>query len=84
MTSISKNVYNDTLDDIVNKYHNTYHEIIKTKPVDVKSDTYINSSQEINDKNDEKVIKRKSDKLCVKWKDYNNSFNSWIDKKDIV
>ena len=32
----------------------------------------------------EKVIKRKSDKLCVKWKDYNNSFNSWINKKDIV
>ena len=32
----------------------------------------------------EKVIKRKSDKLYVKWKGYNNSFNSWIDKKDIV
>ena len=31
----------------------------------------------------EKVIKRKSDKLYVKWKDYVNSFNSWIDKKDI-
>ena len=32
----------------------------------------------------EKVIKRKSDKLYVKWKGYDNSFNSWIDKKDIV
>ena len=32
----------------------------------------------------EKVIKRKDDKLYVKWKGYNNSFNSWIDKKDIV
>ena len=32
----------------------------------------------------EKVIKRKGDKLYVKWKDYNNSFNSWIDKKDLV
>ena len=32
----------------------------------------------------EKVIKRKGDKLYVKWKGYNNSFNSWIDKKDIV
>ena len=32
----------------------------------------------------EKVIKRKSDKLYFKWKGYNNSFNSWIDKKDIV
>ena len=29
----------------------------------------------------EKVIKRKGDKLCVKWKGYNNPINSWIDKK---
>ena len=32
----------------------------------------------------EKVIKRKGDKLYVKWKGHDNSFNSWIDKKDIV
>ena len=32
----------------------------------------------------EKVIKRKGDKLYVKWKGYDNSSNSWIDKKDIV
>ena len=32
----------------------------------------------------EKVTERKGDKLYVKWKDYDNSFNSWIDKKDIV
>ena len=32
----------------------------------------------------EKIINRKSDKLYVKWKGYNNSFNSWVDKKDIV
>ena len=32
----------------------------------------------------EKVIKRKGDKLYVKWKDYDKSFNSWIDKKDKV
>ena len=32
----------------------------------------------------EKVIKKKGDKLYVKWKGYDNSFNSWIDKKDIV
>ena len=51
MTSISKNVYTDKLDDIVNKYNNTYHSTIKMKPVDVKSNTYINSSKEINDKN---------------------------------
>ena len=30
------------------------------------------------------VIKRKGDKLYVKWKGHNNSFNSWIDKNDIV
>ena len=29
----------------------------------------------------EKVIKSKGDKLYVKWKDYDNSFNNWIDKK---
>ena len=32
----------------------------------------------------EKVIKKKGDKLYVKWKGYNNSFSSWIDKKYIV
>ena len=32
----------------------------------------------------EEVIKRKADKLCVKWKGCNSPFNSWIDKKDIV
>ena len=38
-----KNVYIDKLDDIVNKYNNTYHSTIKMKPVDVKSNTYIDS-----------------------------------------
>ena len=32
----------------------------------------------------ERVIKRKGDKLYVKWKGYDSSFNSWIDKKDLV
>ena len=32
----------------------------------------------------EKVLKRKDDKLYVKWKGYDNSFNSWINKKDLV
>ena len=156
MTSISKNVIIDKLGDMVNKYNNTYHSTIKMKPVDVKSNTYIESSKEINNKNPkfkigdtvriskykniiakyytpnwsdevfvikkvkstvpwtyvindlngeeivrtfhenelqktnrkefriEKVIKRKGDKLYVKWKGCNNSFNSWNDKKDIV
>ena len=32
----------------------------------------------------EKVIKKKGDKLYIKWKGYDNSFNNWIDKKDLV
>ena len=32
----------------------------------------------------EKVIKRKGNKLYVKWKGYDSSFNTWIDKKDVV
>ena len=156
MTSISKNVYIDKLDDIVRKYNNTYHTSIKMKPVDVKDNTYIDFKKEVNDKdpkfkvgdhvriskyknifakgympnwseetfvikkikntvpwtyaiNDlngeeiigtfyenelqktkqnkfriEKVIKRKGDKLYVKWKGYDNLFNSWTDKKDIL
>ena len=39
--AISRNVYIDKLDDIVNKYNNTYHNTIKMKPFDVKSNTYI-------------------------------------------
>ena len=45
-----KNVYIDKLDDIVNRYYNTYHSSIKMKPSDVKSSPYIESSKEINDK----------------------------------
>ena len=41
MSSFSKNVYIDKSDEIVNKYNNTYHRIIKMKPVDVKPSTYI-------------------------------------------
>ena len=151
MTSISKNMYIDKLDDIVKKYNDTYHTSIKMKPFDVKDNTYIDFKKEVNDKNPkfkvgdlntknfllkgiceigqkkysllrklkilfhghvindlngeeiigtfyenelqgtskkefkiEKVLKKKGDKLYVKWKGYDNSFNSWIDKKDIV
>ena len=156
MASISKTVYIDKLDDIVDEYNNTYHTTIKMKPIDVKDNTYINADKEINNKdpkfkvgdhvriskyknifakgympnwseevfviekvkntvpwtyviNDlngeeitgtfyekelqktnqeefriEKVITRKGDKLYVKWKGYNNSFNSWIDKASLV
>ena len=50
MTSISKNVYIDKLDDIVDEYNNTYHTTIKMKPIDVKDNTYINTSKENNNK----------------------------------
>ena len=50
MTSISKNVYIDKLDDIVHKYNNIYHRTIKMKPIDVKDNTYINIDKEVNDK----------------------------------
>ena len=49
MTSISKNVYIDKLDDIVRKYSNTYHTSIKMKPADVKDNTYIDFKKEVSD-----------------------------------
>ena len=49
MTSISKIVYIDKLDDIVNECNNTYHRIIKMKPIDVKDNTYIDFHKEVND-----------------------------------
>ena len=155
MTSISKNVYIDKLDEIVNEYNNTYHRTIKMKSVDVKSSIYIDLNREnnkegpkfkvggnariskyknifakgyvpnwseevfvikkvkntvlwtytISDLNGEeivekdekelqktnqnefrvkKLIKRKSDELYVKWRGSDSSFNSWIDKKNII
>ena len=41
IASISKNVYINKLDDIVNEYNNTYHTTIKMKPIDVKGNIYI-------------------------------------------
>ena len=151
MTSVSINVYIDKLDDILNKYNNTYHSTIKTKRIDIKPSAYIDTSKDINyddpkfkisdivripkyknifakgyvpnwseevcvikkvkdtvpwtyiiirnfwnvlqkriAKNKskefrvEEVIKRKGDKLYVKWKGYDSYFNSWIGKKDRV
>ena len=40
MTAVSKNIYLDVLDDIVDNYNNTFHVIIGMKPIDVKSDFY--------------------------------------------
>ena len=156
MTAISKNVYFDVLDDIVNKYNNTIHRTIKMKPTDVTDDSFTEYNEKSNKKSPkfkigdhvriskyknifakgyapnwseeifvinkikntvpwtyaisdlngeeitgsfyekelqktnqkkfriEKVLKRKGDKSYVKWKGYDNSFNSWINRKDIL
>ena len=50
MTAISKNVYFDVLDDIVNKYNNTVHRTIKMKPIDVTDDSYAEYNEDFNKK----------------------------------
>ena len=53
MTSVSKNVYIDyidKLDDIVNKYNNTYHKTIKMKPANINPSIYIDLNKAVNDK----------------------------------
>ena len=156
MTAISKNVYFNVLDDIVNKYNYAVHKTIKMKPIDVTNDSFAEYNVESNKKDPkfkvgdhvgiskyknlfakgyapnlseevfiinkmkntvprtyaisdlngeeitgsfyekelqktnqkefriEKILKRKGDQLYVKWKGYDNSFNSWINKKDIL
>ena len=66
MTAISKNVYFDVLDDIVNKYNNTVHRTVKMKSTDVTDDSYAEYNDNfdrkdpkfkvINDLNGEKII----------------------------
>ena len=48
MTAVSKNVYFDVLDDIVNKYNNTVHRTIKMKPIDVTSDSHAEYNEDSN------------------------------------
>ena len=48
MTLVSKNVYINKLDGIVDEYNNKYRKTIKMKPTDVKDNTYINFKKEIN------------------------------------
>ena len=48
MTAISKNVYFDVLDDIVNKYNNTIHRTIKMKPIDITDDFFAAYNEESN------------------------------------
>ena len=50
ITSVSKHVYIDKLDDIVDECNNTYHRTIKMKPVDVDDNTYFDFEKKVNDK----------------------------------
>ena len=50
MAAISKYVYFDVLNDIVDEYNNTYHKTIKMKPIDVKSDSFAEYNEESNEK----------------------------------
>ena len=50
MAAISKNVYFDVLDDIVNKYNKAVHETIKMKPIDVTDDSYAEYNEDFNKK----------------------------------
>ena len=49
-TAISKNVYFDVLDDIVDKYNNTVHKTIKMKPIDVTDNSYAEYNEDFNKK----------------------------------
>ena len=50
MTTISKDVYVDVLDDIVNKYNDTVHKTIKMKPIDITDDSFAKYNEESNKK----------------------------------
>ena len=50
MTNISKNVYFNVLDNIVDKYNNTYHKTIKMKPIDVEDDSFDEYNEQSNEK----------------------------------
>ena len=83
MTSVSKNVYIDKLDDIVNKYNNTYHSTIKIKPVDVKSNIYWLQQKENNKDPKFKIGD------TVKISKYKNSFEkvytpNWSEKVFVI
>ena len=74
---------------IINKIENTVpwtYDISDLNGEEIAGRFYEKELQKINQKEFriEKVPKRKGHKLYVKWKGYNNSFNSWINKKDLI
>ena len=84
MSSISENVHINQLDDIVNNYNNRYHSTLKTKPFDVKSSTYIDSSQEVNNKDPKfniVYIVRISKHKNISAKDY---VQSWSEEVSLI
>ena len=50
ITAVSKNVYFDTLDDIVDKYNNPFHRTIRTKPINVKSNSCVKCNVDSSEK----------------------------------
>ena len=70
IAAISKNVYFDFLNYIVDKYNNTYHKTIKMKPIDVKNDSFAEYNKESNKKdpkfkvNDHVRISNYKKKIC--------------------
>ena len=50
MTVISRNIYSDVLDDIVDKYNNTVHRTIKMKTINVTDDPYVKYNEDFNKK----------------------------------
>ena len=74
---------------IINKIENTVpwtYAISDLNGEEITGSFYVNEMQKTNQKEFriEKVFKRKGDQLYVKWKGYDNSFNSWINKKDLL
>ena len=69
MTAVSKNVYFDVLDDVVNKCNNTVHRTIKMKSIDVASNSYAACSEDSNEK---EPTFRVGD--CVRVSKYKNIF----------
>ena len=51
LTAISKNIYFDVLDDILNKYNNKIHRTIKMKPIDVTNDSFAEYNEDSNKRN---------------------------------
>ena len=79
MTAISKNVYFDVLNNIVDKYNNTYHKTIKMKPIDAKSDFFAEYNEECNEKDPKfKVVNH------VRISKYKNIVANWSEEIFVV